>query len=289
MKTLFISLAAIALNGANCFSQVTDMYGQTYQTVVIGTQHWMAENLNTYTPNSYYYNDDSTTYAATYGRLYTQTDAINACPTGWILPSDSAWFTLEEYLGMTAIEIESDWSTNEYRGTNEGGRLKATGTSIWNDPNTGATDEFGFSALPGGFRGYGGGYDAIGQDGRYWSTGMSRYFRWDRANLNRYSSGPEYGFSVRCIDENVISVISIPADDKGILVYPNPANNSISLTSTKESAAIQVFDGFGKSHACEMQFSNGRHAIDVSALAPGIYYLIVNDGVTSQTVKFVKE
>lgn len=289
MKAFLTTTATLIFIVVNSFSQVTDMYGQTYQTVVIGSQHWMAENLNTYTPASYYYNDDSTTFAATYGRLYTQTDAANACPTGWILPSDSAWFELEAYLGMTTVELESDWTITEYRGTDEGGRLKATGTSIWENPNTGATDEFGFSALPGGFRGYGGGYDAMGQDGRYWSTGMSRYFRWDRANLNRYSGGPDYGFSVRCIEDDFVSLISIPKEEESIRVQPNPANNSIFVINTKESDRITVFDGLGKLQSCEVQLSSNGYILDISALQPSIYFLIVTSDESKQTVKFIKQ
>ena len=177
---------------------VTDTAGQVYRTVQIGDQVWMAENLNTsVSGSSYYMNDPS--HAAAYGRLYSQSAAMQACMSGWRLPSDQDWMQLEGYLGMSQSELSRDWSQTEQRGTNQGGRLKETGTARWFSPNSGATNDTGFGAQPGGFRGYGGGYGGLGEDGRYWSTSASRYFRADRANLNRYLGGPEYRFSVRCI------------------------------------------------------------------------------------------
>lgn len=189
-----------ASGGGPASGTVSDADGNTYGTIQIGTQVWMTENLATNTADSFFY-DDNPSYGPTYGRLYTQAAALSACMPGWHLPSDQEWMELEIYLGMTPDEAATDWSTNDMRGTDEGGALKETGTSLWETPNAGATNATGFSARPGGFRGYGGGYDAVGRDGRYWSSTASRYLRWDRPHINRYLGGPLYGFSVRCLKD----------------------------------------------------------------------------------------
>ena len=148
---------------------VTDIDGNTYQTVKIGDQWWMAENLKV----TCYRNGDAipnitdgTTWAslstgayceynndinnvATYGRLYNWyavTDSRNIAPAGWHVPSDAEWKQLEMYLGMSQSEADA----TGWRGTDEGGKLKEVGTMHWNSPNTGATNESGFTALPGG-------------------------------------------------------------------------------------------------------------------------------------------
>jgi uncharacterized protein (TIGR02145 family) len=139
---------------------VTDTDGNVYHTVIIGTQEWMVENLKTRrfndgsaiplvasssawptltTAGYCWYNNDSAANSATYGALYNWF-AVNAgklAPTGWHVPSDSEWNVLITYLGGESVA---------------GGRLKEAGTVHWNSPNAGATNEFGFTALPGGHR-----------------------------------------------------------------------------------------------------------------------------------------
>src|SRR5690554_3367234 len=145
--------------------------GNEYNWVQIGDQVWMAENL-AYVPSvnmvadgsedaagSYYYvyGYDGTNVAdakatdnyATYGVLYNYTAACNSCPAGWHLPSDAEWTELTNYLGETVA----------------GGKLKETGTTHWASPNTGATNETGFTALPGGYRGTDGAFYNVGNYG----------------------------------------------------------------------------------------------------------------------------
>src|SRR5690554_4894007 len=201
--------------------------GKVYQTVVIGNQVWMAENL-AYLPSvnmvadgsedaagSYYYvyGYDGTNVAdakatdnyATYGVLYNWTAAMDGeansttnpsgiqgvCPAGWHLPSEAEWTELTNYLGGTSVA---------------GGKLKETGTTHWNTPNTGATNETGFTALPGGYRGKSGTFADIGSYGYWWSaTGGSATDAWYRglyygsSNVGRYDYYQEVGFSVRCV------------------------------------------------------------------------------------------
>ena len=165
--------------------------GQTYKTVTIGTQTWMAENLNYETANSYCYNDNSAN-CTKYGRLYTWGAAKTACPSGWHLPDTTEWNAL-----FTAVGGSSTAGT----------KLKST--SAWNNSGNG-TDAFGFSALPaGGTDGYGD-YYYEGYYADFWSSTedstedgsdcayfMRLYYSYDYADLN--NNYKYYGFSVRCV------------------------------------------------------------------------------------------
>lgn len=208
------------------YGTMTDQDGNVYKTVTIGTQTWMAENLRTTIYNDgtpipnvtdndkwaaltsdAYCNYDNTANLeaiATYGRLYNWY-AVNTgklAPIGWHVPSDDEWTTLTNYLR-----------------TNEGGKLKETGTmdlgnntNHWISPNTDATNGSGFTALPGGCRTNSGLsigiFQAKGFKGYWWSaTGYSTDNAWARYVLYQYSSVYSYGggkmegFSVRCVKD----------------------------------------------------------------------------------------
>ena len=190
--------------------------GTVYKTVTLGTQVWMAENLKylpkdpgvrpqsegSYTEPYYYvygYEGASVSGAKatdnynTYGVLYNWTAAMNDCPDGWHLPSDEEWTQLTDYLGGESVA---------------GGKLKETGTTHWNSPNTGATNETGFTALPGAYRsGHGGGFFNIGFTGVWWSatenTTESAKEWWvsnQYSDLYGFLSSPkDAGYSVRCV------------------------------------------------------------------------------------------
>ena len=138
--------------------------GQSYKSVQIGEQTWMAENLNYFTPEgSKYYEYDSLRYSGIYGRLYDWETACFACPPGWKLPSDEDWKILERYLGMDVSEIEQ----YSWRGTNEGNKLKEVGSTHWLYNNEG-TNEYGFTALPSGWITNASEY--INRFGYYWTS-----------------------------------------------------------------------------------------------------------------------
>jgi uncharacterized protein (TIGR02145 family) len=127
----------------------------------------------------------------TYGVLYNWTAAKAACPSGWHLPSDYEWTALETFLG-------GKWE--------DGGKLKETGTTHWVNPNTGATNEFGFSALPGGGIGTDRIFALAGIAGIWWSSTESgssfayiRYLNHDNSYIDRLDPEKERGFSVRCV------------------------------------------------------------------------------------------
>ncbi len=169
--------------------------GQKYKTVKIGTQIWLAENLNYYTNSgSWYYENESNSYASTYGRLYDWQTACNSCPAGWHLPTDEEWTILTNYLGGESVA---------------GGKIKENGTSHWNSPNTGATNESGFTALPGGGRGGDGSFGYLGCLAYFWSATENdaskawyRNLLYGLAGVYRGDDGKSYGFSVRCVQDN---------------------------------------------------------------------------------------
>ncbi len=195
--------------------------GQTYETVIIGNQIWMAENLNVgiaiagsanQTDNSTiekYCYDDNTSNCDTYGGLYqwdemmqyNTTEGVQGiCPTGWHLPTDDEWKTLEMELGMSQSEAD----TTGWRGTDEGEKMKST--SGWNNNGNG-TNSSGFNALPGGFRFINGSFFDLGYNGYWWSSseysGSSaswiRHLDYNHDQVDRNYNTKTLGFSVRCL------------------------------------------------------------------------------------------
>jgi uncharacterized protein (TIGR02145 family) len=193
---------------------ITDIDGNLYHTVTIGTQVWMVENLKvTHYRNSdsipnitdgtewgslktgayCNYNNDPNNVDA-YGRLYNWyvvIDSRKICPAGWHVPTYKDWEILEEYLGGVPIA---------------GGKIKEAGTEHWESPNFGATNESGFTALPGGYRRFTGKFLFIGYYGYWWSTraydinnAWYNYLGYLYSNLNRYWYSKTLGFSIRCV------------------------------------------------------------------------------------------
>ncbi len=213
------------IQAGNTFTDVRD--GNVYKTVTIGNQVWMAENLkylpsvfdpgagSKTTPHYYVYEYNGRVVADakatenynTYGVLYnwpavmagSTSSAANpsgvqgVCPAGWHLPSDAEWTQLIDYLG----------------GANAaGGKLKEPGTTHWNSPNTGATNETDFTALPGGYRNLNGTFGYVGYNGLWWSTTeYSTHLVWYRSLsytfglIGRGSDYKDMGLSVRCVKD----------------------------------------------------------------------------------------
>lgn len=135
-RTVYTDAPAQSKTITFTFIACTDAGGNNYSVVKIGTQTWMAQNLN-YTATtgwSYAYNNN-TGMAATYGRLYDWTAALASCPAGWHLPDSAEWGKLISYLGGSGVA---------------GGKLRETGTSHWAVPASVVTNSSGFTALPAG-------------------------------------------------------------------------------------------------------------------------------------------
>jgi uncharacterized protein (TIGR02145 family) len=194
-----------------------------FPSITIGTQTWKTKNLDVATysdgtpipqvtdPTQWtnlttgawcYYNNDSVN-GATYGKLYNwyavagihdtdpNTPNKKLAPTGYHIPSDVEWTTLTNYLGGESVA---------------GGKMKSTGTSLWNTPNTDATNSSGFTGLPGGYRDYNGTFSAIGVYGSWWGSteyyttyAWSRFLYYNDGSANRGRSLKTFGFSVRCL------------------------------------------------------------------------------------------
>jgi uncharacterized protein (TIGR02145 family) len=192
-----------------------DIDGNGYDTVKIGTQFWMKQNLTTshyrngdpipeITSNAVWsslttgawcwYNNDSATYAATYGKLYNWyavNDPRGLAPKGWHVPSDAEWTSLSNSLGGDPVA---------------GGKMKETGTTHWKTPNTGATNSSGFKCLPGGSRDYDGAFNDIGNLGEFWSSTefdaanvFGRGLGSSNGSIGRGTNHKKSGLSVRCL------------------------------------------------------------------------------------------
>jgi uncharacterized protein (TIGR02145 family) len=206
----------IIFNPNLTYGSVSDIDGNTYKTIQIGTQTWMAENLKTtrfndgspmnnigtwggYNYPCYrWYNDEPITYKATFGALYNWA-AVNKgklCPMGWHVPSHAERTTLIDYLGGHLVA---------------GDKLKETGTTHWPYSNSDVTNESGFTALPGGYCGTDGIYKDIGGYGYWWTssdyTDLLDHNAWyylmfsDSKIVFLGTKDKRNGYSVRCIKD----------------------------------------------------------------------------------------
>jgi len=199
---------------------ITDIDGNVYHAVTIGSQIWMVENLkvtkyrnsdpiqNATTSNlwlnlvngAYAWYDNDSKNKSLYGALYNWyaiKDIRNIAPVGWHVATDSDWTILTTYIGGESLA---------------GGKLKETGLTHWSSPNTGATNQYGFTALPGGIIS-GGISDGIGAEGVWWSyiitTPTDYSHNWHRemwldevtVDKSGYIFQNGLGFSVRCVKD----------------------------------------------------------------------------------------
>jgi len=173
-----------------------------YKTVKIGNQTWMAENLNKATSNSKCY-DNSPDSCAKYGRLYTWNDAKTVCPTGWHLPSDEEWTQLTDFVGGESTAGTKLKSSTGWRIDTE--TIHGTPTKpIYGTPV--GTNEYGFSALPGGYGNSDGSFEGAGNGSVWWSaTESSANLAYDRDMAYRYEKVIRWSdnkmslFYVRCV------------------------------------------------------------------------------------------
>jgi uncharacterized protein (TIGR02145 family) len=215
-----IILGAFLFSGTGCSKSdtlsppVTDSEGNTYKTVRIGDQTWMAENLKTtefsdgtsipvvsdtsawsalVSPGVCWYNNKGDSIREIYGALYNFYAAASGklCPSGWHVPSDVDMQMLLNFLGDTLTG---------------GGSLKEKGTAHWKTPNTGAVNNTGFTALPAGIRYFEGSFSSLSWFTSFWSsteydTGKGWYLRlyYGDAAAQMNTASKKDGFSIRCM------------------------------------------------------------------------------------------
>lgn len=285
-KNYFIFLLCLS-----CFltlAQVEDVDGNSYSTVIIGTQEWMAENLRTTkfsngdlipnitSVNDFYYSGSPAwTYYANnsdndviYGKLYNgfvAVDSRNCCPTGWKVPSDNDWTTLVDFMGGEAMA---------------GTKLK--NSSVWN-----GTDDVGFNAMPGGLR-----YALAGDlnegtlfgQGYWWSSEYSSsvdifFYRTETFTPNFYRSAENYtlGMSVRCIKDSSLSLKGT-SDFQESFVYPNPFSSTATLVINNKiegNRTIKIFNTNGQLVKEVFKSASNSITIDGAGLSDGFYFYTV--------------
>ena len=308
MKRTILLFATIAFFTLKSQSQtVTDYDGNVYNTVTIGTQVWMKENLKTahykngtvipittdgngwvnLSTGSYCDFNNVTGNSTTYGKLYNWF-AVNSsskiCPTGWHVPTDAEWITLSTFLGDTSTD---------------GGKMKETGTTHWHNPNTGANNTSNFTGLPGGYRDYFGLFHSLDSIGRWWSAteagslfvskAWSRGLSYNSAVFNSYREYENDGLSVRCIKDNNTGVEEMNNFEK-IDIYPNPAFEKIIIDNPAlaNDEILSIYDIKGQL-MIQKALKNKKEEITISALTKGVYIVKIEGGKTNKVGKFSKD
>ncbi len=210
------------------YGKVADYDGNSYATLEVGEQTWMAENLRVThhadgsaiplvnddaawemlepTAKAYCWFENQTGNGDVYGGLYTWAAANQGvCPDGWHLPGDAEWKELEMFLGMTQVQADKpDW-----RGTDEGGQIKERGFTHWEAPNTGGNNSSGITVIPGGFRSPKGGFYSLGIDATFWTADEElttdkawyRAINFEKERVYRHYNEKNQGLSVRCVKD----------------------------------------------------------------------------------------
>ena len=289
---------------------VKDHDGNIYNTVTIGKQVWMKENLKTLTYNNgdsitTTIGDSSDISAETdpkyqwinnypfkswnlrdYGRLYTwyaATDSRNICPSGWHLPTDSEWTSMENNIGCDSKVVV---------------KIKEAGSTHWYCKSDIPSDnESGFTLLPGGSRNYYGQCSLAGFYGEWWtSSDYHPFTAWKRSLfctdtlLDRDIRYKHNGLSVRCVSNTPATPAGNHSLNNDMMkIYPNPANDKITIDcADRKKQTLSIYNLLG-TIILQKQLNASTNIIDISALPKGIYTLqfIGIEGPSQH--KFVKD
>ena len=303
LKLLFIVLSFCTIK--NQAQTVTDYDGNVYDTVIIGTQVWMKQNLkvthynngnpipniednatwaNTISGARCYYNNDSIVHNSIYGALYNWyavKNNYNICPSGWHVSTEAEWIEAENFLGGDSIA---------------GGKMKEVGTSHWSAPNVDATNSSRFTGLPGGFRSFNSGFQYLHENGLWWTAtevdvnwAKSVYFWNQYGGVDHNPGSKRYGFSIRCIrNTSYNGTREMNLQDK-IKVYPNPAIDKVTIEYTaNQDLQVQIYNVIG---VCVLQTKLEKEIkeIDISSLPTGVFVMNISCEEWSLQKKFIKQ
>jgi len=285
---------------------IADVDGNVYKTVVIGTQWWMAENLKVTKYNNgeeipnlkngadwasteagaYCYYANRASFVDTYGSLYnwyTVADEREVCPTGWHVPTDEEWITLEKHLGMSAEEADR---MTAWRGTDEGDKLK--------DDSFEGNNSSGFTALASGYRDPEGLFKAMGTDNDYWTStpydnqgnteGVLHGLLNSKSNVVRNFHAPAYGFCIRCVRNEAVRVenrIKLPDSE----IFPNPAREQLFVRNANGNH-MTIRNLAGQIVLSE-SLTSSNHLVDMSYLSEGSYLVSIFGEEEIQTTRLI--
>ena len=309
--TLLVSLTTFSQAPGN---GVTDVDGNQYNSVIIGTQEWMKENLNVskYSDGTIipqvtdsaqwanlttgawcYYNNDAGN-GAIYGKLYNwyavagihdndpNTPNKLIAPQGWHIPNNAEWNTLQNFLDPNA----SGGMNNNLAG----GKMKSTGTSLWNSPNTAATNESGFTGLPGGSRSSNSIFSNVGNNGVWWSLfsnesifNLSLNYISNAAIITYNFNSYKLGYSVRCINDITLNNNSF--NDSSFRIYPNPAkdfvNIDISNLSNINGLSYKIINTLGQKVQMGL-LSSQQNLVQLNNIKEhGVYFVKIYDSLNN--------
>lgn len=275
---------------------VTDISGNSYETIIINNREWMSENLRTshfasgnpvmgFTGSgsgwiaidypSYCHYDDMYSYDTIFGKLYNWY-AVNSgeglCPSGWQVPSNEEWDELIDYLGGPTLAAAL---------------LKDTGETYWLSSDPGVTNESGFSARAGGNRGVGGSFASCLGSGYWWTSTDSLLDNGFLRAVSKSMNGNSYevynglnlmyyGNSVRCIKEKDYTKMII-LEKPSFGFYPNPAHEGITvLNPLPASTSYVLCDSYGRLLRSD-QLSPGNNFIQLLELESGVYFIRIQE------------
>ena len=285
---------------------IVDIDGNIYNTVTIGTQTWMQENLkttrfndgteipttalpinnNTITLYQWAYDQD-TTNINIYGRLYTWNVAYsndNVCPIDWHVPDNSEWETLRDFLGGESIA---------------GSKMKETGTTHWVETNGDVDNSSGFTGLGSGFRGNPSGFNQLGLAGCFWSSTpfgivgtFPRGYRFRLASDNNMLASSvavaNTGNAIRCIKDVPTSIKNSSYKNK-IQIFPNPTKDRV-IISFEEARSYQlsIYDMMGNT-VYQENLVDKINYIDIGFLPKGTYLIRAIAGDYEVSQKLIKQ
>lgn len=283
---------------------ITDIDGHVYQTVAIGNQWWMAENLKVtrfangdtipYVKQAedwassegaaYCYYGNRSSFIEQFGLLYNwyvAADDREVCPSGWHVATDEDWIVLEKHLGMSA---EESIRMTAWRGTVEGDKIK--------DISFGGNNSSGFTALGTGYRDPDGVFKAMGTDNDYWTStpydnkgtteGVLHGLLNSKSSIVRNFHVPGYGFCIRCVRDDAVSVEETLPESKS-RIYPNPAGAQLFI-SNADGQVLTIRNLTGQVVWTEEVISRD-HPVDTSGLNSGTYLVSLKGTKEMQTTR----